>query len=161
LAGSTSNLGAVYFVTLEAVNARNEESLGREFEQANSKEEFCQRSDGRRAASGKKLGESLSSIQKYDIPIEITTSSFEALKYCSLGRNSQLAQTPRRDSVFTKSAEFDPGLATAYSVYRHLRKYESMENWAAEMATKAFELRESVVRGKTTNQFFLLQICNG
>jgi len=157
LAGSTSNLGAVYFVTLEAVNARNEESLGREFEQANSKEEIL--SALGRAASGirEKLGESLSSIQKYDIPIEITTSSFEALKYCSLGRQQSVSGRHLEEIPFLQKAlEFDPGLATAYSGLSVI--YANTNQWklAAEMATKAFELRESVGEGERLRISFFI-----
>jgi serine/threonine protein kinase len=83
LAGSISNLGSIYFLTLEAVNARTGMSLGREYEQANSKEEILAALS--RAATGirEKLGESLSSIQKYDFQLDMTISSFEALKFYS------------------------------------------------------------------------------
>ena len=45
------------------------------------------------AASGLRegLGESLQSIRKFDTPLEVTTSSLEALKAFSLGREQELA----------------------------------------------------------------------
>jgi tetratricopeptide (TPR) repeat protein len=145
LAGSISNLGAMYLLTLEAVNAGTGESLGREFEQANSKEEILGALG--RAASGirKRLGESLNSIQKYGVPLDATTSSFEAWKFYRLGieqANSgrQLEAIP----FYQKSLEFDPGFATAYAALAVI--YCNTKQWklAAEMATKAFELRDSV-----------------
>jgi len=39
ICGSIVKFGEIYVLTLEAINARNNESLGREFEQVNSREE--------------------------------------------------------------------------------------------------------------------------
>ncbi len=145
LAGSVSNLGAVYFLTLEAVNARTGESLGREYEQANSKEEILAALG--RAATGirEKLGESLSSIQKYDLPLEITTSSFEALKYFNFGQEQAISGRHLEAIPFyQKALEFDPGFAYAYTGLAVI--YANTNQWklAAETVTKAFELRDSV-----------------
>jgi hypothetical protein len=102
LAGSISNLGSIYFLTLEAVNARTGESLGREYEQANNKEEILAALS--RAASGirEKLGESLSSIQKFDIPLDLTASSFEALKFYTFGREQSEAANSWKRFRFIK-----------------------------------------------------------
>lgn len=145
LAGSVSNLGAVYFLTLEAVNARSGESLGREYEQANSKEEIL--SALGRAAAGirKKLGESLSSIQKYDCPFEVTTSSFEALKFYRFGlEQANSGRYLEAIPFLQKALEFDSGFAYAYTCLAVI--YANTNQWklAAEMASKAFELRDSV-----------------
>ena len=145
LAGSISNLGTIYFLTLEAVNARNGESIGREFEQANSKEEILAALG--RAATGirEKLGESLSSIQKFDLPLEITTSSFEALKYYSFGRQ-QSAGGKYLEAIpfYRKALEYDPGFAVVYAGLAGI--YANTNQWkqARELVTKAFELRDSV-----------------
>ena len=52
-----------------------------------------------------KLGESLSSIQKYDAPIEqVTTSKLEALRYYSLGLRATFERSlRRRDSVLSST----------------------------------------------------------
>jgi tetratricopeptide (TPR) repeat protein len=137
LAGSVSNLGAVYFLTLEAVNARTGESLGREYEQANSKEEILTALG--RAATGirEKLGESLSSIQKYDIPLEISTSSFEALKYYSFG-SEQLKSGKHLEAIpfFQKALEYDCGFAVVYANLAVITPIRINGNWRKRMQRK-------------------------
>lgn len=145
LVGSISNFGSVYFLTLDAVNARTGESLGKEYEQADSKEDIL--SALSRVAGGirEKLGESLSSIQKYDIPLDFTTSSFEALKYFGFGREQSLnGKILEAIPFYQKALEYDPGLAYAYAGLAVI--YANTNQWklAKEMATKAFELKDSV-----------------
>lgn len=145
LVGSISNLGSIYFLTLEAVNARTGESLGREYEQANSKEEILAALS--RTASGirEKLGESLSSIQKFDMPLDTTTSSFEALKFYSFGQE-QLNFGKELEAVpfFQKALEFDSEFANVHTGLAVI--YANTNQWklAKENAKKAFELRDSV-----------------
>ncbi len=145
LAGSISSLGSVYFLTLEAVNARTGESIGREYEQANSKEEILAALS--RAATGirGRLGESLSSIQRYDRPLDNTTSSFEALKFFTFGQEqSRRGKHLEAIPFFQKALEFDSGFATAYTGLAVI--YYNTNQWklAKAHATKAFELKDSV-----------------
>jgi serine/threonine protein kinase len=74
ITGSITKFGEIYVLTLEAINARNNESLGREFEQVNSREEVLNALT--RAATGlrERLGESLSSIEKFNVPSESITT---------------------------------------------------------------------------------------
>ena len=64
-----------------------------------------------------KLGESLSTIQKFDTPIEqATTPSFEALKACSLGRKTPLEKNPAAGiPLYQRAIELDPNFAMAYA----------------------------------------------
>jgi eukaryotic-like serine/threonine-protein kinase len=145
LAGSISNLGSIYFLTLEAVNARTGESIGREYEQANNKEEILAALS--RAASGirEKLGESLSSIQKYDIPFDLTTSSFEALKFFTFGQEQAYSgKMLEAIPFYQKALEFDSEFASAYTALAVI--YANTNQWklAKEMVSKAYELRETV-----------------
>ena len=145
LAGSVSNLGSMYFLTLEAVNARSGESLGREYEQANSKEEILAALS--RAATGirEKLGESLSSIQKFDMPLDLTTSSFEALKFYSFGREQAISGKQLEAIPFLQKAlEYDAEFANVYAALAVI--YANTKQWkpAKEYAAKAFELKDSV-----------------
>lgn len=163
LVGSISNLGSIYFLTLEAVNARTGESLGREYEQANNKEEIL--SALSRAATGirEKLGESLSSIQKYDIPFDFTTSSFEALKFFTFGQE-QLNSGKNLEAIpfFQKALEFDSEFAYAYTSLAVV--YANTNQWklAKDNATKAFELRESVgEHEKLRNTYFYYKFVTG
>ncbi len=145
LVGSISKLGSNYFLALEAVNARSGESIGREYEQANNKEEVI--SALSRAATGirEKLGESLSSIQKYDVPLEMTTSSFEALKFFTFGLE-QLYSGKMLEAIpfFQKALEFDSEFAAVYAGLSVM--YANTNQWklAKENAAQAFELKDSV-----------------
>src|SRR6266478_1273440 len=86
LNGSIASLGSQYVVTLEVVNAGTGESLAREEVQAEKKEEVLNSLHDAGSKLRRKLGESLTSVQKFDKPLsEATTPSLEALKALSLG----------------------------------------------------------------------------
>jgi len=85
LTGTIANLGRQYVITLEAVNAMGE-SLAREQVEANSKEEVLNALHRAGTELRSKLGESISSVQKFDKPLaQATTSSMDALKALTLG----------------------------------------------------------------------------
>jgi hypothetical protein len=98
-----------------------------------------------------KLGESHSSIQKFDIPLDqATTPSLEALKAFSTGdRVASTQGTAASISFFKRAIEFDPKFAMAYialgTFYWTLRE----DNLASENTRKAFELRERVSEYKS------------
>ena len=146
ITGTISGFGSIYVLTLEAINARTGESLGREFEQVNSREDVLNALG--RAATGirERLGESLSSIEKFNVPGEsITTSSLEALKIFVLGRE-QVVNGKQLEAIpfYKKALEIDPEFALAYTelavVYRNTDQWLS----AAQMTAKAYELRDNV-----------------
>ena len=146
ITGSITKFGEIYVLTLEAINARNNESLGREFEQVNSREEVLNALT--RAATGlrERLGESLSSIEKFNVPSEsITTSSLEALKIFVLGRE-QIVNGRQFEAIpfYKKALELDPEFALAYTELAVV--YRNTDQWslAAEMTKKAYELRDAV-----------------
>ncbi|MEO8073776.1 MAG: serine/threonine-protein kinase, partial [Acidobacteriota bacterium] len=142
ITGTISNFGNVYVLTLEAINARSGESLGREFEQVSSREEVLNALS--RAATGlrEKLGESLSSIEKYSVPIEyITTSSLKALKFYTLGQEQTIIGKTLEAIPFLKKAlEIDPKFSSVFIGLAVI--YANTGQWklAAEMAVKAFDL---------------------
>ena len=86
LAGSIGSLGSEFVVGLKAVNCQSGDSLAQEQVTAASKEKVL---DALGEAASKlrgELGESLATVQKFDVPLEeATTSSLEALKAYSLG----------------------------------------------------------------------------
>lgn len=146
ITGTISSFGEIYVLTLEAINARTNESLGREFEQVNSREDVLNALT--RAATGvrERLGESLNSIEKFNVPGEsITTSSLEALKIFVLGRE-QIVNGKQLEAIpfYKKALEIDPNFALAYTelavVYRNTDQWKA----AAEMTAKAYELRDTV-----------------
>ncbi len=146
ITGSITKFGEIYVLTLEAINARNNESLGREFEQVNSREDVLTALTRAAAGLRERLGESLSSIEKFNVPGEsITTSSLEALKIFVLGRE-QIVNGRQFEAIpfYKKALEIDPDFALAYTELAVVFRNTDQWKLAAEMTTKAFELRDSV-----------------
>ncbi|MBA3353362.1 MAG: protein kinase [Blastocatellia bacterium] len=146
ITGTISGFGSIYVLTLEAINARTNASLGREFEQVGSREEVLNALTRAAAGIREKLGESLSSIEKFNVPGEsITTSSLEALKIFVLGRE-QVVNGKQLEAIpfYKKALEIDPNFALAYTelavVFRNTDQWKS----AAEMTAKAYDLRDTV-----------------
>jgi serine/threonine protein kinase/tetratricopeptide (TPR) repeat protein len=146
LAGSISGLGSHYVITLEALNGHTGEAIAREQAEAESKEQVLKKLGDAATKLREKLGESLSSVQKFDAPVEqATTASLEALRAFSLG-DEQRAKGNNSEAIpfYKRATELDPNFALAYArtavMYFNLRQPES----AAEFTEKAFALRERV-----------------
>jgi eukaryotic-like serine/threonine-protein kinase len=143
--GSIANLGNVYVIGLNAVNCATGDSLAHEQMQAASKEKVLD-ALGRAATNlREKLGESLSTVQKFDTPLEqATTPSLEALQAYSLGRKTIVGSGDFASALpfFQRAIRLDPNFAMPYLslgiVYSNLGE----ENLGAENTRKAYELRE-------------------
>jgi serine/threonine protein kinase/tetratricopeptide (TPR) repeat protein len=146
LTGSISSLGSHYVITLEAVNAQSGESLAREQVEADSKEQVLSSLGKVASEIREKLGESLSSIEKHDVPIEqATTSSLEALKAYAMGNEERAKGKTEEEIKFYKRAiELDPNFAMAYArvavSYGNRQQIEEAQPYAQ----KAFDLRDRV-----------------
>lgn len=146
ITGTISCLGSTYVLTLEAVNGRNGDIIGRQLEQTDTKENVLQALG--RAATGmrEKLGESLSSIDMFDAPLqEATTTSMEAFKAYSVFIEYYRDGKTLEAIPFAKRAiELDPNFASAYVMLAVMYSNTNQPKLAAEYATKAYELREQV-----------------
>jgi serine/threonine protein kinase/tetratricopeptide (TPR) repeat protein len=146
LTGSIAGLGRQYVIGLKAVNCNTGDVLAEAQEQAAGKEAVLKALDAAAVSLRSKLGESLSSVQKYATPVEeATTPSLEALKAYSLGLKTDSAKGSTAALPFFKRAvDLDPNFATAYAwmsaVYRDLNEVGR----AAENARKAYDLRGKV-----------------
>ena len=146
LTGSIAGLGSQYVVGLKAVNCDTGDLLAEAQEQAASKEAVLKALDRAAVSLRSKLGESLSSVQKYATPVEeATTPSLEALKAYSLGRKMFFAKgNTAALPFFQQAVELDPSFAIAYramsAVYGNLNQPERQ----AENVRKAYDLRERV-----------------
>jgi eukaryotic-like serine/threonine-protein kinase len=146
LTGSIARLGSQYVIGLKAVNCNTGDVLAEAQEQAAAKEAVLKALDAAAMSMRSKLGESLSSVQKYASPVEeATTPSLEALKVFSLGWKIAFAKGLTAGLPFFKRAvELDPNFAMAYG---HMAgDYYGLNEVgrAAENARKAYELREKV-----------------
>jgi eukaryotic-like serine/threonine-protein kinase len=145
LVGSISKLGGQYVVGVGAVGCSGGDTLAKEQEEAGTKEEVL-KALGKAASSLRgKLGESLATIQKFDVPVEATTPSLEALKAFSMGITTFRAKGDAEAIPFYKRAlELDPNFAVAYAslglVYGNL----GQASLAAENIKKAYALRDRV-----------------
>jgi tetratricopeptide (TPR) repeat protein len=89
LSGSITGLGSQYVIGLKAVNCDTGDVLAGAQEQATGKEALLKALDAAATSLRTKLGESLSSVQKYATPLQdATTPSVEALKAYSLGEKT-------------------------------------------------------------------------
>jgi eukaryotic-like serine/threonine-protein kinase len=93
-----------------------------------------------------KLGESLSTMEKYATPLEeATTPSLEALKAYSLGVKTVSAKGNTAALPFFKRAvDLDPNFAMAYAQLSVLYHDLNEAAGAAENGRKAYDLREKV-----------------
>jgi len=146
LTGSIASLGSHYVITLDALNPRSGDSFAREQIEAESKEKVLSSLSTAAWNLRKKLGESLSMMQKYDVSIEqATTSSLEALKAFAMGNEARARGNPRESLGFYKRAiEVDPNFAMAYArIGVHYGNQQEMEA-AREYVQKAYDLRDRV-----------------
>ena len=146
LTGSIAGLGNQYVIGLKAVTCSTGDVLAEAQEQAAGKEEVLKALDAAAVSLRGKLGESLSSVQRYDTPLsEMTTPSLEALKAYSLAGKTYSAKGHTAALPFFKRAvELDPNFAIAYSAMSALYRDLNEVGLAAENARKAYERREKV-----------------
>jgi len=144
IAGTVGGLGNEYVLGLKAVNCQSGDMLAQEQVTAASKEKVL---DALGEAASKlrgELGESLASVQKFDVPLaDATTSSLEALKAYSLGEKAyrekgNAAALPHHQRAIQLDPNFAMGYRTVGTDYRGLAQLGR----ASEYYTKAFELRE-------------------
>ena len=145
LAGSVSSLGTQYVVGLEAVACSTGDTLAKEQAEASSKEDVVKALGNAASSLRTKLGESLASVQKFNVPIEATTSSLEALKTFSMGVATLRQKGDAEAIPFIKRAiELDPNFAVAYAVLGLSYANLNQPSLSAENLKKAYEMRERV-----------------
>jgi serine/threonine protein kinase/tetratricopeptide (TPR) repeat protein len=146
LSGSIAKLGSNYVITLEAINPRSNDSFASEQVEADSKEKVLASLGTASSNLRQKLGESLSSIQKYDVNIEqATTSSLEALKAFAMGDEERAKGRARESLPFYKRAvELDPNFAVAHArIGVHYFNQRQIETSRQYIQT-AYDLRDRV-----------------
>ena len=117
IGGSIASLGKSYVLTLQATTCQNGATLAREQVQAEDKEHVLTAVGTAATAMRTKLGESLNSVQKLNLPLDqATTGSLEALQNFTAGKNEMgqgrfLAAVP----LFERATALDPNFAMAYN----------------------------------------------
>jgi tetratricopeptide (TPR) repeat protein/predicted Ser/Thr protein kinase len=144
LAGSIASLGSQYVLGLKAVNCQSGDPLAEDQVTAVSKEKVLDALGEAASRLRGELGESLATVQKFDVPLEqATTSSLEALQAYSLGEKAVHEKGSAAALPYHQRAiELDPNFATGYMAVGGDYFSLAQPRRASEYYTKAFQLRE-------------------
>ena len=143
--GSISNLGGQYVIGLNTVGCNSGDTLATEQEQTDAKQDVLKALSTAASALRGKLGESLATIQKFDVPVEATTPSLEALKAYSMGITTGRTKGDAEAIPFMKRAiELDPNFAMAYVGLGVEYANLGQASLAAGYAKRAYDLRDRV-----------------
>ena len=125
IAGSIGSLGSEYVVGLKAVNCQSGDTLAQEQVTASTKERVLDVLGGAVSKLRSELGESLATVQRFDVPLEqATTSSLEALKAYGLGEKADREKGPGaalpydRDSAIRLDPDFAMGCGGGRGMFR-------------------------------------------
>jgi serine/threonine protein kinase/Tfp pilus assembly protein PilF len=144
IAGSIAGLGSDYVLGLKAVNCQSGDPLAEEQVTAASKEKVLGALGQAASKLRGELGESLRTVQKFDVPLTAaTTSSLESLKAYTLGGKASREKGAAAALPYhLRALQLDPNFALGYSALGD--DYSSLAELgrASEYFTKAFELRE-------------------
>jgi tetratricopeptide (TPR) repeat protein len=146
LAGSIVRLGQNYVIGLEAINAQTGDVMAREQAEAATREQVLSSMGTAISRLRQRLGESLASVQKFDVPLpRATTASLDALHAYSLALYEG-REVPRLESIphLKRAIEIDPTFAMAHAQLSAVYANTGQSSLAPEFAREAFELRDRV-----------------
>ena len=93
--GSIAKAGRGYLIAIKALNCRTGKLMTQSQAEASKAPDVLEALQKAEAGLRTKLGESLATVEKYDVPLQrATTSSLEALKAYSMARKSMLDSEP-------------------------------------------------------------------
>ncbi len=144
LEGSIAQIGSQYLLTLKAVNCVSGESLASTEALASDKNHVLDALGTTASEIRNKLGESLSTVQTLDTPLEqATTPSLEALKAFSSGiKVSNTTGSSAAIPFFKQAIELDPNFALAYARLGIAYTSIGEPRIAADYTRKAYGLRD-------------------
>jgi eukaryotic-like serine/threonine-protein kinase len=144
--GSIQSLGKNYVITLQATTCQDGKTLARQQIQAQDNEHVLNALSAAATAMRAKLGESLTSIEKLNRPLEqATTPSLEALQsytagLAEMGQGRFLAAVP----LFEHAIALDPNFAMAYQFLGIAFNNAGDIERSREYTQKAFDLIDRV-----------------
>ena len=143
VAGTIAAVGSSFVVGLRAENCQNGEILAQQQITAKTKEDVIPALGTAASRLRSALGESISSVQKLDVPLrEATTSSLDALKEYTLGGQAgNVTGSSAAIEHYQRAIALDPLFARAYSSLSGMYFDAGESALAAKAATKAYELR--------------------
>jgi eukaryotic-like serine/threonine-protein kinase len=160
LDGTIASLGSQYVVGLRAKDCRTGNVLMEEQVQAAKKEDVLHALEEIASKFRSRVGESLTTVQKYNTPLaEATTSSMEALKAYSAGWKVAWSKgSGAAIPFFKRGIDLDPKFASAYAALGLMYGDGGESALAAESTRRAYELRD---RASDAEKFFILAYYDG
>lgn len=154
--GSIASLGNQYVVTVQALNCQTGAPIAEGHVEATSRNGVLSALGAATVGLREKLGESLASIQQFNVQVEdATTGSLDALKAYSLGLETR-AKTGEAEAIpfFNHALELDPNFALAEgrlaAIYANLHELEQSKlhtQKAFELSTHVTERERLYIRG--------------
>jgi serine/threonine protein kinase/Flp pilus assembly protein TadD len=143
-AGRIATLGSAYVLGLKAVNCQSGDTLAQAQVTAPAKEQVLDALGEVAAKLRSELGESLATVQKFDVPLpQATTPSLEALKAFSVGNKAAREKgSPAALPYYHHAIELDPNFAMAYRAMGANYSNLAEVGRAREYYSKAFQLRD-------------------
>jgi serine/threonine protein kinase/tetratricopeptide (TPR) repeat protein len=154
LDGSIANLGSQYVLGLRAKDCRTGDVLAEEQVQAARKEEVLNALGQIASKFRTRVGESLTTVEKYDTPLaEATTTSLEALRAYTAALQVLYSTGSAAAVPFFKHAiEIDPKFAMAHAMLGRVYGDIGETVLSAESTTKGYQLRD---RASDDERFFI------
>ena len=150
LDGSIALIGTRYTLILKAVNCANGDLLAGTEAQANDKSHVLDALGKTASEMRTRLGESLTTVQKYNTPLEqATTPSLEALQAYNFSANTD--NDAAALAFLQRAIQLDPNFAMAYWQMSVPYTIIGESALAAENARKAFELRAGLSERERLN----------
>jgi len=151
--GSISSLGTTYLVGLAAIRCDTGKPIAREQVEAAEQQDVIGALGKAASQLRAKLGESLPSIQKYNAPLELaTTSSLAALNaygsaLSTWDSKGDLASIP----LFQRAIQLDRNFAMAYGGLAAVYHNQGATELAAANTVAAYRLRDRVTESERTS----------
>ena len=145
--GSIAEIGTRYLLTLKAVNCVSGESLASAKAQATDKNNVLDALGKTASEIRRKLGESLSTVEKFNTPLEqATTPSLEALEAYTMGRKMYRGKGEHAAALpfLQRAIMLDHNFAIAYAALGTVYAINGETSLSIENLKKAYELRQSV-----------------
>ena len=138
-------IGSYYLITLEAIDAHNGKQIARQQQETDNKDKVVAALGKAASQLRRQLGESLSSLQKYDAPLALaTTSSLEALQAIvrQVQRNRSEKISSESIPFFELAVKLDRSSALRTSCSARPITESAMREASRKNFARAFELKD-------------------
>jgi serine/threonine protein kinase/tetratricopeptide (TPR) repeat protein len=147
LDGAISRVGTQYNLTLRVVNCANDELMASAEAKSSDKDHVLNALGNMAAEIRRKLGESLSTVERYNTPlIQATTSSLEALQAYNIGWKALVIDQDNSAAMdfFQRAIKADPSFATAHWGFCMAASNIGETILAGQSCQRAYDLRDKL-----------------